>query len=255
MVALLDALGARTMSIQSSADYLDSIALLKQEITDTLKITLEEEEEEGPSAANVFAKLRPRFFGDSVLMTYEVQEEELMTEYLDKFLFILNCFVPTAMELGVLFRGALSIGRYIEKQDVALGPAVTDAANWYEKPDFIGVIATPAASHCIKAALAEDDAGDLSDFPLARYLVLYDVPISGGSTLRTYALNWVDALLAIHCKIHKQAPLPWFYQRVKDFPVPPGTETKYANTEDLIRNGVALRSADRGEEDSASEFS
>lgn len=243
IVALMDALGARTMSIESSAEYLDSIALLKREIQDARQITLEEESD--PSVSDMFAKLKPRFFGDSILMTYQVRDAKLLIDYLDKLVFILNCFVPTAMELGVLFRGALSIGYYLEKQDVALGPAVTDAANWYEKADFIGIIATPSASHYIKAACAEAFGPDALDCPLAGFLVTYDVPLSGGGTLRTYALNWPDAMSAVHCKTYEQAPLPWFYDRVKEFSVPPGTETKYANTEAFIRNGVALASAEK----------
>lgn len=245
IIALLDALGARTMSIQSSAEYLDNIAVLKREIKETLQITLDEED--GFSASDLFVNLKPRFFGDSILMTYEVRDEELLVDYLDRFLFILNCFIPTAMDLGILFRGALSIGHYLEKQNASLGPAVTDVANWYEKTDFIGVVATPAASHYIKAALAEEDAMDTADCPLGRYLVMYDVPLSGGGTLRTYALNWPDALLAVQCKISEQAALPWFYERVKEFPVPPGTQTKYANTEAFIRNGVALALSGKNE--------
>jgi len=241
IVVLMDALGARTMSIQSSAEYLNSIALLKREIQDLHQITLEEEG--NPSVSDMFAKLKPRFFGDSILMTYQVRDGELLIEYLDKLVYTLNCFVPTAMELGVLFRGALSIGYYLEKQDVALGPAVTDAANWYEKADFIGIIATPSAAHHVKAAYAEEYSPDALDCPLAGFLVTYNVPLSDGGTLGTYALNWPDAMSAIHCKTYEQTPLPWFYDRVKEFSVPPGTETKYVNTEAFIRNSLALASA------------
>jgi len=245
IVALMDALGARAMSIQRSAEYLDSIPLLKSQIQDAFQIT---RKKEGDSfISDVFAKLKPRFFGDSILMTYQVQDRdaELLMDSLDDLVFILNCFVPTAIDLGLLFRGALSIGYYLEKKDVALGPAVIDAAYWYDKADFIGVITTPHASHHIKATCAEEFGPDALDDPLARSLVPYDVPLSGGGMLRTYALNWPDVMLAVQCKTYKQEALPWFYDRVKELPVPPGTETKYANTEAFIRNGVALASAEK----------
>jgi len=240
ILALMDALGARTMNIEKSEKYLKGIASLEFAIQTTYHIT--QGEESDPSLLPV-KELKPRFFGDSILMTYQVQNPELLTKFLDKVIFTLNCFVPDAMELGILFRGALSIGYYLEEQDVALGPAVTDAANWYEKADFIGIILTPSASHHIKAGCAKERGPDALDCFLAGPLVSYDVPLSDGKTLETYALNWPHITSAVHGKMGKQPLLPWFYDQVKKFSIPLGTETKYANTEAFIRNSLALASA------------
>lgn len=241
IVALMDALGARTMSIQSSEEYLESITFLKGKIQSIYQIALEASSD--PSALDTLAELKPRFFGDSILMTYQVQDEELLIDYLRKLVATLNCFVPIAIERGILFRGAISIGCYLEKQNVALGPAVTDAANWYEKADFIGIIATPSASHHIKAAFTKKFDPDALDCPPGRFLVTYDVPLSDGETLGTYALNWPDAASVIYGAMSEQPLLPWFYDRIKNFSVPPGTETKYANTEAFIKNSLAQASA------------
>lgn len=243
IIVLLDALGARNMSIESSQQYLDSVSHLRKEIHDALKITLNIDRKEKRGAEILFNRLRPRFFGDSLLMTYEIVRERQINSYLARIGFILNTLIPAALEKGILFRGALSIGKFIENEDVVLGPAVTDAATWYDKLEMIGIIATPATTNYIKGArnMTLKDITTRTPVGMEDEFLLYDVPIKGAGTLSTFVANWPMTIQDIHADIQNTDPLLWYYQRVMNQSVPSGAENKYKNTEQFMIAVVSQR--------------
>lgn len=234
IIVLLDALGARNMDIQMSQNYLDAVNHLRMEIHEALKITLDIDKKEKKGTEKLFNKLRPRFFADSLLMTYEVIRERQINSYLGRICFILEILIVQALEKGILYRGAISIGDYIENENVVLGPAVTDAANWYDKWNMIGVMATPATSHYIRAAhnISLEDVKKGVDTD--QDMVLYAVPVTGAEPQYTHALNWPGTVQDIHAHIQRTDPLLWYYQRIKGLSVPLGSEAKYRNTEQFI---------------------
>ncbi len=50
---------------------------------------------------------------------------------------------------GVLLRGAVSVGEYVRSDNSILGPAVKEVADWYEKSEWMGVVATPSCENVI----------------------------------------------------------------------------------------------------------
>ena len=66
-----------------------------------------------------------------------------------------------------------------------LGPAVSDAAAWYEQADWIGIHATPRATLFIQSLLEASSGKDLD-----HVLVDYDVPLKDRSTRKLKAINW-----------------------------------------------------------------
>lgn len=241
IIVLLDALGARNMSIQMSQNYLVTVDHLRKEIHDALRITLDIDKKEKKGAEKLFNKLRPRFFADSLLMTYEVIRERQINNYLGRICFILNILIVQALEKGILYRGAISIGDYIENEDIVLGPAVTDAANWYDRWNMIGVMATPATSHYIKAAHNTSLEDVKKGVDTDQDMVLYGVPVTGSEPQYTYALNWPRTVQDLHAHIQRTDPLLWYYQRIKGLSVPLGSESKYANTEQFILSMISER--------------
>ena len=86
---------------------------------------------------------------------------------------------------GTPFRGAFGVGDfYIGDTQTILGPAVIDAATWYESADWIGIQATPHASMFIQSLL------DQSSSSLEHVLIDYDVPLRDRSKRRLKAVNW-----------------------------------------------------------------
>jgi hypothetical protein len=234
IIVLLDALGARNMTIEMSQNYLLTVDHLRKEIHDALRITLDLDKKEKKGAERLFNNLRPRFFADSLLMTYEVIRERQINNYLDRISFILNILIVQALEEGILYRGAISIGHYIENENIVLGPAVTDAANWYDRWNMIGVTATPATSHYIKAARNTSLEDVKKGVDTDEDMVLYDVPVTGAEPQQTYTLNWPKMIQDVHADIQRTDPLLWYYQRIKGLSVPLGSEPKYANTERFV---------------------
>jgi hypothetical protein len=64
----------------------------------------------------------------------------------------------TAIDGGFLFRGAVAAGKFysLEDFDFYIGPAADDAAHWYDKANWAGIILTPSTGEMLDAALTVD---------------------------------------------------------------------------------------------------
>src|SRR5207248_1860764 len=109
--------------------------------------------------------------------------------------------------------------------NTVMGPAVSDAAAWYDKADWIGIKATPHASIFVQSVLER--------FPRKseQFLVDYHVPIKGAQPIRVKTINWPKAFYVSGLRPSgggsARAMLLEFL--AKHF-VPKGTEAKYFNT-------------------------
>ena len=65
-----------------------------------------------------------------------------------------------------------------------MGQAVTDAAAWYDKADWIGVHTTPRTNLVINRYLEHEEKSK------ENVMLDYDVPLKNGSVLYTKAVNW-----------------------------------------------------------------
>jgi hypothetical protein len=67
------------------------------------------------------------------------------------FFTIMRKFLVDSLGKGIFFRGSIAIGTFYANEDTntVMGQAVTDAAAWYDKAEWIGVHATPRASMLI----------------------------------------------------------------------------------------------------------
>lgn len=238
-IVLLDALGARTTDSEVSRRYLTELNGLKEKLASTKEW-----------AALSEKNFRFRFFGDSVLMTYSIPEDSDETHIKNSLmavLFISSKFMCDALEAGIPFRGALSIGKYLSNQErnVDLGPAITDAASWYDKGDLLGIMVTPHTTNYLKALykVTSRSSSTQTEALGAGALVLYNVPLSKGYSgkidrIETYMVNWTFVIPAYYSEPDISDWLLWFYYKIKSIQVPPGTETKYSNTEAFIRKSV-----------------
>jgi hypothetical protein len=178
-VAILDALGVRTYSKQQVKIFLESRQLVLEAAA-----TLAEKH------LNRFDKLRlSRFaFQDTVIICYRIDDTSprCIPDF-ETACHLLRAFEMLSLRRGVLFRGAYSLGEVYhvsEADNTVMGPAVSDAAAWYEKADWIGVHATPEASQ-ISDNLIQSSTSDL-----AHVLVDYPVPMNDRSTRNLRAINW-----------------------------------------------------------------
>ena len=108
-----------------------------------------------------------------------------------------------------------------------MGQAVSDAAAWHDKADWIGIHATPKATLMIKAS------GDY----MPRLMWDYSVPLKDGKVVQVLAVNWPHSFLISPNRSPEEATGD-FLDLFCTYHIPFGTERKYYNTLDFFRSIV-----------------
>lgn len=157
VVVLIDALGIKNIKLEEAETFLKNWKDILEE-TQSIGGRLFELRTIGLGKAKTVRVSFPSFpatFGDTILLTWdEIDVSRLKTPertYLKSiFSWIWNTLSNTmriAFQKKIYLRGAISIGKYIRKRDTALGPAITDVVEWYERTDWCGIIATPSCGY------------------------------------------------------------------------------------------------------------
>lgn len=86
---------------------------------------------------------------------------------------------------GIYLRGVISFGEFYASDSIIIGPAVEEAAEWYEQSEWFGVSTTPSATYSLEAM------NYLGKFN-KKYnsFIKYDVPIKNDQKLTSYAVLW-----------------------------------------------------------------
>lgn len=165
-------------------------------------------------------------FGDTILVSAVSRNEALLKKDCDCLLRVLRKFLVYALSEGLFFRGVFSIGDHYRNADdgVILGPAIDDAAAWFEQADWIGIHATPHTS----LRLEQWGWGA----KIKNFLVIdYDIPMKTGK-MRLKAVNWpkcylIDDLSPID---KNQDPRKHVLEQLTSRAIPRGVESKHYNT-------------------------
>jgi len=166
-------------------------------------------------------------FNDTIIFSLSAEREQLTTKEVSAFFLLLRKFMVDSLQKGILFRGSVALGSfYADKAtNTVMGEAVTDAASWYSKADWVGIHATPRASIVLNGLLERENK--TRDYAM----VDYDVPMKGGPPMKLKAVNWpkalfVDGLTPEETRIAPKATaLSWFGRQ----PIPAGAEGKCFN--------------------------
>lgn len=217
LVAILDALGAATYSQSECEQFLESRELVLNKLN------------ERAEAGKIDKKrLRVFAFSDTVVIVYLAKRnQEVALDDVVTFCFRLRAFMMHSLQHKILFRGSVSVGLFYSVDDTTntvMGPAVSDAAAWYNQADWIGINATPHASMFIQSLL-EPSTDDFDHI-----IVDHDVPLKSGSPVRVKAVNWPKAFYVKGLRPKETGGaramlLSLLVQRH----APKGTESKYRN--------------------------
>jgi hypothetical protein len=175
-------------------------------------------------------EFRIRFFADSILITLPIEREDLSWFPIARVFSGIGTVLATAFGRGILLRGAIATGQYIETDDAVLGPAILDAAHWYELADLFGVLATPNTYFTICRLLC--DRKELESWPVGATEMLgypYDVPLNNGQSLHTHLVDWTFSA-RIRSRDASTNIQRWFYGVIGDYLITPDVESKYRNT-------------------------
>lgn len=151
----------------------------------------------------------------------------------------LSGMIFMGLEQGLLLRGALAIGDYVvgptgDGSITLVGPAVSDAASWYEATDWFGVIFTPACGLLIVEAINGASCSD-QNINLDQWFVEYPVPSKDREAMNLWSISWPCPYYQIDYSHGENSPLSLFNSLLLGMPIPKGTESKYFNSIKFFR--------------------
>lgn len=236
IVAILDALGASTYGETEIQRFIESrqqvLALLKEKALDVLG-TIKKE------------MITTFTFNDTILVVLRTGESEPTLKLIANFFTIMRKFFVDSLQHGILFRGSIAVGEFYanDETNTVLGKAVTDAAAWYDKADWIGIHATPRTSMIIQKWIEKTAEGK------DHVLLGYDVPMKQGMPVNVKAVNWPKVFFVgsiTPCK-HGEKEEEKLLEFLTAHQVPAGTERKFSNTLAFFRHAANLIPKDEKE--------
>lgn len=247
-VVLLDALGVRAMSGADIDRFMEQrrfiLAVLKEILPVLNSWRSQERLTRSARVPNLLV------FGDTFAITWAAPSSHPYTflREVQEFGAAISYVVALAFIAGLRLRGAIAYGEFLYDADVIVGPAVAEAAEWYEEAQWIGVIATPATARAINAALSdpaaatpdpEENLGSLKDLllPLRQdfarlFYPAYDVPFR--DCIRSMqCINWPYSLFCLGpdiTSITGEHVSTFFLNKLRAFARPASAQPKYDNT-------------------------
>jgi hypothetical protein len=226
IVAILDALGAASYSESEIERFLKSRQVVLEALNDKAEAVL----------IDIDARAVATFtFNDTILIVLKTGNNQPQLEHMSAFLRIMRKFLVDSMAHGILFRGSIAVGKFYADDDTntVMGEAVTDAAAWYDKADWIGVHTTPHATLVMQRWLEH------SEKTVENKVLDYDVPLKEGAIVRAKAVNWPKVFFFKRIKPWKGKPKEKLLEFFTEHRIPWGVESKFLNTIAFFDHAVA----------------
>lgn len=219
IVAILDALGAASYDDTEIQEFLKSRGVV---------IRLLGDKAESVAQTLDVSQIKTYTFNDTMLIVLESRDKHSCRAEIKAFATILRKLLVDSLKRRIMFRGSFAVGQFYEDSETntILGKAVTDAAAWYDKADWIGIHATPRTSiHIDQLMEAKADGW-------GHLLTRYDIPLTDKSARSLWAVNWpkvfwVNSLTP--CK-PDQTQRECFLKLIGEFTIPRNSECKHFNT-------------------------
>jgi hypothetical protein len=246
IVCLVDALGAKNYTDEDIGNFLESRKVILSALSDKAEDQVTKGGIEDPLIA---------IFNDTIIIaiSYKDGDRGLEKKAILSIGIIVRKLLSDGLSKGILFRGAIGLGHFYSDQgkDTIIGPAVSDAASWYEKPEFIGCIFTPRLKMRAESHYCTEQ-------PPKNLFIKQTVPIKSG-TIDTYCINWPKALFVSAIRPDDCKPLrerEYLLIKLSNNIIPFGIESKYNNTlkfyDDTLIHILESKSKGRDDEDEPS---
>jgi len=265
IISILDVLGTKNESIEEAKEFRKNFKHMLNEIFPEIKEELIEFYDEGVYGDNIRGVSSPSMiaFGDTLTLVWEFEDvppsvekrlsapsKEVPSEHRHSFPLelslmrvgkLLGELLGWGISNRLLYRGAISVGKYIrdENKDLILGPAVNDAASWYEKANWSGLVATPKFGFLIEDVKMSYKLRCGSDFSINKEIPdfrSYSVPLKNGNKSELYSLGW-PAYYFSKAKENNEdiekalEEAEWrIRNKLCSYKIPKDTEDKYYNT-------------------------
>ncbi|EPA06186.1 hypothetical protein [Candidatus Nitrosarchaeum limnium] len=169
-------------------------------------------------------------FSDTLIIEYEGDDTANILSFMATHLTYPFCH---SLLEKIYLRGAISVGEFYSSGSMIIGPAIDEAAKWYEHYDWMGISLTPSAGFLIDSYVTNGNGSG--------WYRKYDIPHKKGVDNGVWVLDWANELPGV-MKVLKdsRAPKIALYESFSKPPITPDVLSKYKNTEnfyeEMIRN-------------------
>jgi hypothetical protein len=180
-------------------------------------------------------------FGDTIVICWPIKEEEQIPPF--GIIHLIGTelihIIHWGISKGLLFRGCLSVGKYIVKTNTILGPAIFDANEWYNSADWFGIIFSPKSQLWLESTMESsklENEKTVEDF-IKNNVVFYEVPlVTPDKSVRTKKF-WVSAwpFWYYNIKDSSGTPLEKISKELFKLPLPKDAESKFKNSMDFFK--------------------
>ena len=135
----------------------------------------------------------PYHFQDTVILTFGRSFTALETLYFNRWI---GAHLVEWLSYGIMMRGALAVGDFIEDcSSTVLGSAVAEAATYYESPQYISFLLTDSYSNQLDSIIQK---GDSLAEAIRPFYIKYESPLKckdgNKITKPMWNVNWVQNL-------------------------------------------------------------
>jgi hypothetical protein len=177
-------------------------------------------------------------FGDTIIFCYPIDTtKELPRPLIAHVIVDAAHRIVKGIELGELFRGCITVGDYLYEENTVLGPAIFDAARWYEAADWLGVIISPESQPWFDSIFENDTEKKIMHRFLENFLVRYKVPLSHPDTHQTtqelWSVGWPTTVYR-RSQENKKSPLIYIRHLLSEFQKSKKGKSKIKNSLDFF---------------------
>lgn len=128
-------------------------------------------------------KLSFNSFSDTIIITVEYPDNIYL---LTKFGSAVWNAIVRSIELGIPIRGCFSLGSFYHEGNFFIGEAITEAAEYYELPQWIGISASPSAN------LALERLSKQIPSTIYAYYHKCSIPLKNSIEQEAWAIKWPE---------------------------------------------------------------
>ena len=172
LVAYVDVLGTKEFWKNSKPEDIPKIwNKFTTKFHDILKLTMKDQ-----------VKLTFNSFSDTIIITLEYPDVDYL---LRKFGVAVWNAIVRSIELDIPIRGCFSLGSFYHKGNFFIGEAITESAQYYELPQWIGISAAPSANLALEKLSKKIPS-------LYTYYHKCSIPLKNSIEQEAWAIKWPE---------------------------------------------------------------
>lgn len=230
LISIVDILGTKGIWTETSVDkYFEVIERVKQE--------LEKGKEYFKTLPNSqFIEFEFATFSDTLVITLinkGQQYDYFFDETIEGFSRVNLGIFQNYLSDNFFLRGCISFGDIEKRGNHFIGPAVDDAAEYFDSQDMIGICFTPKSSLAMKYSIGWNQK--FNGKKVDNYVIEYLTPLKNKTQTNLFQVNWVNHFIELYKKEGEINPLNVFIRFLSRRNIPTVALSKFTNTVEFFK--------------------